>query len=262
MAEALPELAEKDRGEHDRLPGKARDALSTWFHGPCLNAVEFVYDVSSEAFAERLAACPTEPLKLECVADAFFAKVVSHAEILDRVRKISRDLGAELDQNWADCCRRIAGRWDGHLRLCGPNPLGDLSGRVEPLVRDLLNEAVQRERSAGRRPSLSETAGAIGECALSALAVARSPKLAGFVFVLMALGPICAHLAGMVRARSADRKRAASAGVAQLAGRIGAEFEVAMGAQIDALHGWQEGALRRAAESYARDTIGLWEGIV
>jgi hypothetical protein len=66
----------------------------------------------------------------------------------------------------------------------------------------------------------------------------------------------------MVRARSADRKRAASAGVAQLAGRIGAEFEVAMGAQIDALHGWQEGALRRAAESYARDTIGLWEGIV
>lgn len=255
--EARSGLAPKREAELASLPAQARGQIQTWFHGPCLNAAEFAYELCSRSFAEKHSACRSPELKEHCILNAFTRKVVSETEILHRVRVIAEEIGAQLDRNWTTSCQRIASRWDSHLEPYGTSMPNDFVRQIEPAVRRSLLESIQRAKVAGERPALSETAIAIGQCALLALRLRSDPRIAIPVFVVAALGPIIAYVSGQRRHQPAEYQAALSERMALLGGRIGTEFESEVRTRLTQLHGWQEQALHEAAEFKARETIHL-----
>lgn len=111
LRDARPVLIEKAHGELQGLPAEAREDIRTWFHAPCLNAAEFVRFICSHSFAEQLAACETEELKQWSLVNAFVSRVVSEAEILNRVQVIAEEAGAVLDRK-PPSRSPAKGRWD------------------------------------------------------------------------------------------------------------------------------------------------------
>jgi hypothetical protein len=257
IAATRPILTEKAHAELQRLPAKAREEIRTWFHGPCLNSAEFVYEICSHAFAEKLAACHTDELRELCFLNAFVSKVVSETEILNRVGVIAEEIGSELDQNWATCCKQISDQWDLHLRPYRPALPNGFADRMEPLIREALHEAIQRATVAGQKPALSETVGHIGASALLLLQVRTLPGITIPLFALSALQHFFSYLMGQLNNQVGDYQRAISERLARLGNRLGSEFEGEIRAQIGCLQAWQEEALKQTAAAEAQQAVSL-----
>ncbi len=258
LRDARPVLIEKTHGELQGLPADAREDIRKWFYAPCAHAGEFVRFISSHSFAEQLAACETEELKQWSLVNAFVSRVVSDAEILNRVQVIAEEAGAELDRNWADCCAAIATKWDVQMAPYGTSTTDALTTRLEPIIASHIAAAIRQGQAATQRPALSDTVGAIGESALMLLPLMVSlPKVVIPLFVFVAMGSLYRYVMGQLTNRVGDYQGAITARVALLGNRIGAEFETEIRARISALHVWQDSALNEAATGYARETIGI-----
>jgi len=257
MSEALPELTQKEHAELLDLPVKGREEIRTWFHAPCLNSTEFVYEVCSNAFVEKLSACKTDYLKELCFLNAFVGKVVSQTEILNRVQVIAEEIGGKLDRNWATCCQRISAKWDIHVKTHGSTVPVDFTNRMEPFIRTSLDEAVRSATVAGQRPAIGDTIASVGKSALLILPLRGHPAVAIPLFALLALRHLFTFVMGVLNSRVGEYQRAISERLSLLGNRIGSEFEAEIRSRVEALHGWQEAALRKAAESQARDAVSI-----
>ncbi len=258
LRDARPVLIEKAHGELQGLPADAREDIRTWFHVPCRNAADFVRFICSHSFAEHLAACETDELKRWSLVNAFLSRVVSEAEILNRVQIIAEEAGAELDRNWADCCTAIAAKWNVQMAPYGGSITDDLTTRLEPIIASHIAAVIRQGQAATERPALGDTVGAIGESALMLLPLRIGlPNVVIPLFVFAAMGHLYRYVMGQLTNRVGDYQRAITARVALLGNRIGAEFETEIRARISALHVWQESALNEAATGYARETIGI-----
>jgi hypothetical protein len=259
--EAMKELIPKAHQEVLSLPERAQQEISTWFHGPCLNSAEFVYDICSPAFAERLFACDTPQLREECFVNAFNSKVVSSEEILARVRLIAKTVGSELDQDWADACSRISKQWDIHLKPHGTSVATDFAARMEPAIRRSLDETVRQAKTVIPPTNQGESLQTIGEAVLLAMEVVRFPsELVLPMFLILALRPFIGYVADLLTGRTAGQIRQyqgeISGRIATLGDRIGGEFYETIKSQVVALHAWQEKALVQEAGAKAWETIG------
>jgi hypothetical protein len=258
VEDAQVELIDKDHGELLRLPVQAREAIRTWFHAPCLNAAEFVYEVCSPAFSEKLSACATEDLRELCFLNAFVSKVVSEVEILNRIHIIAEEIGSELDRNWAACCQKVGTKWNARIQSQDAGMPADFGERMEPLVRQSLDEAIQRATVAGQRPALGETAGNIGKAALLVLPVVTLPQIAIPLFALLAMRHLFAYVMGQLTHQVGDYQRAISDRLALLGNRIGVEFETEIRTRIAHLHEWQDQAVQATAAIQASEAISLF----
>jgi len=257
VAESLPDLAIKAHRELQQLPIQACEEIRLWFHGPCANSVEFAHDVCSPSFAEKLAACETEELKELSLLNAFLGRVVSETEILARVEVIHREIGRELDRSWMECCEKIAGKWNVQLQPYGATTPTDFVDRVEPLVHQAMNDAVQLASAAGQQPAFSQVLGGIGESAMSLLPIVRLTNIAIPAFALIALRHLFTYVLSHLADRTGDHGRAISDRVALLGYRLGSEFERDITSRIANLHAWQEHTIRSAAQAYASEAVGL-----
>jgi hypothetical protein len=260
VEEAAPVLSRQHAEDLQRLPQSASEQLRIWFHGPCLNAVAFAREISSLPCLERLRACPTRELREQCVLNAFTARVVSTAEILNRVDQTAEAIGAELDRGAAACYRQIAERWDRAVRPYGRALSEDFSVRIEDAVRQTLAEALREARAQGEMPAAGETITEVGKAAIQLLPLAPvAPELAIPVFFLSALGPLMTFVltrAGAAEAQE-DLQAATSAQLALLARDLGAAFESEVRTRIVDFQGWQTAAVAAAADHYAREAVDL-----
>ncbi len=139
----------------------------------------------------------------------------------------------------------------------------NLATSLEPLIRDDLTNTLALAQSAGQRPALQQTIGAVGESALLMLPTARvamASRLFWPLFLLVAVGHIFSYLTGLW---SAGRSRqlirtAVSERMTRLADRIGDEFERALAQSIGQLHTWQYRAVTTAARRQAEQAISLF----
>jgi hypothetical protein len=258
VAAATPELTHKAHTELERLPVKAREEIRDWFHRPCLNSAEFVYDICSHSFAERLAACPTNDLKEMCLLNAFLSKVVSDTEILNRVRVISEEIGNELDLGWAACCENVSNRWGICIKPYGCTVPNDLVKNVEPLIRESLRDAIKLAAVAGQKPAIGETIASIGISAIRIFPILAHLGIALPVFVLLALHPLFTYIMGQINNKIGDYQLAISERIALLGDRVGTEFEAEIRARLADLHQWQEEALQHAAKAQAEHAIPVF----
>jgi hypothetical protein len=193
-----------------------------------------------------------------CLLNAFVSKVVSATEILNRVGIIAEEIGSELDLNWAACCARISNKWDLHIKPYGLATSSDFASRMEPLIRQGLDETLRRASVAGQRPALGNTVDKIGESALMLLTVIDFPKFAIPLFALIALRHLIRYIVSQLNNKIGDYQRAISERLALLANRIGSEFEAEIRRQIANLHTWQEDALRVTADEQAQMAITIF----
>ncbi|MGO8748743.1 MAG: hypothetical protein ACLQNE_22460 [Thermoguttaceae bacterium] len=259
--EAMTELIPKAHQEVLSLPERAQQEISTWFHGPCLNSAEFVYDICSPAFTERLASCDTPHLREQCFVNAFHSKVVSSEEILAQVRLIAKTVGSELDRNWADACSRISKQWDINLKPHGTSVAADFAARMEPAIRQSLDETVRQAKTATPPTNQSDSLLTIGEAVLLGMEVIWFPSgIVSPAFLILALRPFISYVVDLLTGRTAGQIRQyqgeISGRIATLGDRIGGEFYETIKSQVVALHAWQEKALVQEAGAKALETIG------
>lgn len=260
MRDAQQELVPKAHRELQHLPVRARTEIRDWFHGHCLNAAEFAYGVCSPAFGERLSACDGDAARHQCVADMFFARVVSQAEIQERLQVIAQELGNELDFNWHACCETLGERWRIQVAEQGyeRNLPDDLAGRLNPLVKRSLDEAMQTAEGAAP-PGLASVTSGLGTTAVLLMPVAfLAPEVAVPAFLLRALFNLGEYIVRLLSDRVGDLQAAITSRVALLGRRLGSELEAEARASIAALHGWQEDAIRSFASGYAEQAVPVF----
>ncbi len=260
MRDAQQELVPKAHRELQHLPVRARTEIRDWFQGHCLNAAEFAYEVCSPAFGERLSACDGNDARQRCVADMFFARVVSQAEIQERLQVIAQEMGNELDFNWHACCGTLGEKWRIQVAEQGYERSlpDDLSARLDPLVQRSLNEALQTAEGAVP-PGLASVTNGLGTTAVLLMPVAIfAPEVALPAFLTRALFNLGEYIVRLLSDRVGDLQAAITSRVALLGRRLGSELEGEARASIATLHRWQEDAIRTFASGYAEQAVPLF----
>lgn len=259
LNDAQQVMVPREQQELQTLPVRARNEIRDWFHVHCLNAAEFAYEVCSPSFAERLAACATDELKQQCVANAFLARVVSAEEVQERLQVIAQELGNELDTNWRGCCQQLSQRWQMHISGGGYEASlpRDLSARLDHLVQNSLREAVQTA-DGSLAPSFTDAVSSIGTAALLALPVAWVlPELALPAFVVRTLWVLGEYVVRLLSGRVEGIQAEITHRVALLGRRLGSEYEAELRHCIGQLHRWQQDAVRTFTEDYSRTAISI-----
>ena len=134
VSEASPILVAKEHGEITTIPDAASEEMKLWFTGACLNSTQFVDYICSEGFASRLAQFSTAREREMCVENEFFARVVSHSSIYQRIELVARESGAILDRNWQSCCDEIATTWKLKLDANSDNLSNEIQSRLDSLI--------------------------------------------------------------------------------------------------------------------------------
>jgi hypothetical protein len=256
---ANPLLTTKAHDELLNLPVRAREEMRRYFHGVCLNVHDFVAEICSPPFAERLAECTAPAQQQEQVLLAFMRQVVTETQVLNKVQLIAEDISHDLDRNWATCCGELANKWDLSIKEYRTTVTAtELTDRATPLVQNGIRQALARARSATQRPALGEMAGDVGKAALLLLPVAAAAPWIGWpLFAVLALKPVITYFVDQVRDRSRELQWAVSEKLAYLGNQMGAEFENEVRLRIADLHKWQDQAVEKAAQQQAEQLIRL-----
>ncbi len=260
VSDASSILVEKEHNEITTIPNAAAEEMKLWFTGACLNSAQFIEYICSEGFASRLGQFGTQREREMCVESEFFARVLSHSAIYQRVDVIATESGATLDRNWKSCCDQIADKWK--LKL---NPNSDdlgmtIQGRLDRLIAAQLDQAISRSANVADRPSALSSAIGIGRASIVVLPLTRLPLPYNLVaipaFALVALTHFANFAIGLLFQDTSGAKAAISDRLAVLGNRVASEFNSELRARIADLHVWQNNALRETAGEYAREQIG------
>ncbi|MAT50868.1 MAG: hypothetical protein CMK32_06770 [Porticoccaceae bacterium] len=266
VEDAAPILRERTRDEISNLPIMAREEIRAWFHAPSFNAAEFARLVCSSQFAEELANLKGEESKRLHLYALFTSLVLSTVELNDAVSEIAHRVGLELDHSRSATCEELARCWES--RAHAPNESSTAAirdkvmRRIDPLIRREIAISIELSYAGSQRPSISETVESIGESAIGLLRLSNlgppGMVIALPLFAINAFDDVFRFIIDRVTDRSIDYQRAISERVASLGNRIGEQFEVEVRDRIKELHIWQEAAITKAANEYARETVGLF----
>ncbi len=268
---ALPALASNSLKELQTLPVRAREQISRYFHGKCLNVEGFVSRICSNEFAERLGRCLTQDDKEVCFLQEFCAHVAPDSEMVDQVGTIASDIGSELDSGWAGYCAELSAKWKTCIGPYGNDlAMDEVSNRVGQMIRAELARAAHEAVSAYQRPAVGATLGRIGESALLLLPLGvvsvrvggQGATLKGNVllipaFFLSAARHLWDYIAGRLADRRAELQATLSRRLAELGKQASAEFEREVRRRLADLHTWRERSVREAARQLAEERIGF-----
>ena len=262
LEDALPPLSGKSLEELRTLPLRASDEIERHFHGTCLNVEGFVTYVCSSRFGERLGRCRSSEEREACFTEAFCGRVATEVSMLRWVGTVAAEVGAELDTAWSGYCTELSRKWDKHLQgYGGSQGLGELTVRLDGLVRTELDRAIHQAPSANQAPAISTTAAKIGESAVLLLPLVRLGKvglvLGVPVFFLLAASHVWEFVAARLQERSGNYQAAISGRLALLGRRLGAEFEREVRRRVMDLHAWQQQAVRQAAHRLSEERVGF-----
>lgn len=258
---SLPLFAQPETDELQRLPTQARKQLVQWFHAPCCNAAEFVYDLCSAQFQQRLRACPDANARHELVSNLFVSRVVSVVEITEQVETIAVELGNDLDRNWIALRGQLLHNWRLQLPSYQKFDADTLVQRIRPLVDDTvagcIDEACQQTDSllAQRESRIWLGLGA------KALLLIPAAHLSGVVwpwFVLGGLWQFAEWYWESLIAPIADLQAAVTSRVATLARRLGNEFHTEIRTRVADLHHWRQQAVINACDQLALEEHPRW----
>lgn len=252
-----PILTQKALSELRELPEKAREEIRTWFHAPCLNAIEFARVVSSEGFRQKVARCSSRDQEAVLFLSEFLTHVASESEILNRVTLIAQEIGDELDLNWEACCRELSQEWNLQIRSYGSTLPPDFAARLEPTIRAGLEESLQAAKVAGQRPALTETTQKIGQSAILMLPLAPISGLVIPLFMLVAVSHLYDYYAGLQNSSAEHLRKAITSRLSLLGNRIGSEFESEVRTAIGRLHEWQQRTVTAASIRYAEESTAV-----
>ena len=261
VAEAAPILVAKEHGEIATIPNAASDEMRLWFTGACLNSAQFVDYICTEGFAARLRQFSTVREREMCVENEFFARVVSHSSIYQRIELVAQESGAILDRNWQSCCDEIASKWKLKLDANRDDLSSGIQSRLDSLISIQLDEAISQSANVADRPSAVSSAIGVGKASLMILPMLRLPPPYNLVvipaFALAAITHFANYVIGVLFQDSTGAKVAISDRVALLGNRVASEFNAELKARIADLHLWQNEALRKTAGEYAHANIGI-----
>jgi hypothetical protein len=178
IEQSQPVLTNKALSELRTLPARGREAIRTWFHGPCLNAANFASRITSEDFRAQLARCTTEEQQDHLFLVTFLSTVTTEDAIRNRIEVIAEEIGGDLDRNWEQCCREIATSWGIQIRSYGEISPAALAASFTPPIRAAMDESIGSARAMGQHPTFVDTVGDIGETAILLLPMTTIPKLA------------------------------------------------------------------------------------
>jgi hypothetical protein len=135
----------------------------------------------------------------------------------------------------------------------------NLVTRLEPKIRQHLEEAIDTAEAIGPRPALLKTFDSIGMAAILLLPLVVVEGLALPAFLYVAFRDLCDWALGQVHDFTADHQRAISDQLSKLANQVASAFYGDVKTQVAELHRWQEQALRDSARSVAAESISwLW----
>lgn len=261
VGEASPILVAKEHSELTSIPSAASEEMKLWFTGACLNSAQFVDYICSEGFASRLQQFATTRERKMCVENEFFARVVSHSSIYQRIELVAQESGAILDRNWQSCCDEIATKWKLKLNANSNDLSSEIQSRLDLLISGQLDDAISHSANAADRPSALSSAIGVGKASLMALPLLRLPPPYNLIaipaFALAAITHFANYVIGWLFQDSTGAKTAISDRLALLGNRVASEFNSELKVRIADLHSWQNDALRTTAEEYAHANIGI-----
>lgn len=255
---AIPSLIGTHNRESEQLPRETRDEIRRWFHGKCLNAASFVRELDTGQSLAVLTHIRGENARFEYLYERFVLRIVSHAEIMNRIETIQAEAGDLIDLNWSSCCSEISRNWGSEIRRHDPDfSLGDVSSRLDPVIRQRLEATVRGLGSAGigENPT-RKLLDSLGRTAMLMLVpMTRFPQVAIPTFLLLGLVQIFDFIYEKASDPVVGYQAELSARIAHLGQRIGDEFETAIKNQLAEIHAFQDFAVTRQATSYARDAV-------
>lgn len=259
LGSAHPVLSALEQRERGQVPRDAQESIRLFFHGACLDTAEFVDEICSVSFVERLHRSTTAEEQQESIAAVFHRTIVMPEEVVFRVNQIADDVGHEMDQNWKTCCEEVAQGWKTDAAQFGKSPsAGILVQHTEGLMREQLAEAIGTASRIAAKPAISEIAASIGQEALRALPIVRLNRSLGtFVFVVRALWNVGPRLIELLQHRPGDYQRQISTQLAQLGNRLGLEYSGAVKARVAALHDWRQQAVAMYVDEHVKASIPL-----
>jgi hypothetical protein len=252
--DALPLLAPSEARELDLLPGRARQRLATWFHAPCLNAAEFVYDLCSSDFQRQLRHCSDEQARHELVSNLFVARVVSIVEMTAQVEMIAEELGHDLDRNWISLRSELLGRWRFNLSASQELGLDELVQRVEPLLEGTVEECIDTASVQATSLLAQRSSQQLQSLGTKALLLIPAVYFSGAVwpwFVVGVLWQFADWYWESINHRIADLQGAVTDRVARLGRQVANAFYTEVRARVAALHHWRREAVMRACRELA-----------
>ncbi len=260
VADASSILVDREHNEIASIPNAASDEMKLWFTGACLNSAQFIDYICTEGFASRLGQFGTQREREMCVENEFFARVLSHSAIYQRVDLIVGESGSTLDRNWKSCCDEIAEKWKLKLNPHSQDLGTAIQTRLDGLVSAELDQAIARSANVADRPSALSSAIGIGKASLLILPLAEYPpfnKLVIPAFALVAITHFANYAIGVLFQDSSGAKAAISDRLALLGNRVASEFNSELRTRIVDLHAWQNEALRNTAGEYAHEAIDI-----
>lgn len=261
VGEASPILVAKEHAEITSIPENASKEMKLWFTGACLNSAQFVDHICSEGFASRLGQFPNPRDREMCVENEFFARVVSHSSIYQRIELVANESGAILDRNWQSCCDDIANKWKIKLNANSGDLSGDIQSRLDRMISAQLDHVISQSANVADRPSAISSAMGVGKASLMVLPLLRLPPPYTLVaipaFALAAITHFANYVVGLLFQNSQAAKIAISDRIALLGNRVASEFNTELKSRIADLHAWQNEALRTTAGEFARANIGI-----
>ena len=262
LEEALPPLSSNAFKELQTLPLRASEEIQRHFHGACLNVEGFVTHVCSSGFGARLRGCPSSEEREACFLEAFCGRVAPEITMLRWVESIAAEVGAELDVAWEGYCTELSRKWNKHLRGYGRSlGMGELTVRLDGLVRTELGQAIHQASAANQAPAISTTVTKIGESAVLLLPLVRLGKVGLVigvpVFFLHAVSHVWEFVEARLEQRSGNYQAAISSHLALMGRRVGTEFEREVRRRLSDLHVWQQQAVRQTADRLAEERVGF-----
>lgn len=260
VSDASTILVAKEHDEILQLPPSASEEMKLWFTGACLNSVQFIDYICTEGFATKISQFATTREKEMAVENEFFARVLSHSAIHQRVDLIASETGAILDRNWASACGEIAKSWNLKLNASTTGMGSDLQARLDLVIDRDLKTAIQNSTNSAIRPTMTNTLIGIGASSIMLLPLATMPPPYDAVvipaFALIAITHFANYAIGLLFQDTKAAKIAISDRLALLGNRVAQEFESELKVRIADLHSWQNSSLRQTAREYANETIG------
>lgn len=262
VTEASPLLVAKEHSEITAIPNAASEEMKLWFTGACLNSAQFIDYICSEGFASRLGQFTSPREREMCVENEFFARVVSHSSIYQRIEVVAQESGAILDRNWQSCCDEIASKWKLKLNAKSDNLSKDIQSRLDSFISIQLDDTISQSANVADRPSAISSAIGVGKASLMVLPLLRLPPPYNLVaipaFALAAITHFANYVVGLLFQDLSAAKIAISDRIALLGNRVASEFNTELKARIADLHTWQNKALRTTAGEYAHANIRIF----
>jgi hypothetical protein len=264
MDNARPVLDKFALEEQDRVPPHANAEMKRFFDGIILNCEGFLGEISQPEFRKKLSKIRTTEERHRQLLAVYYRRVEDAAKIADCVKSVAREIGTKLDQDWNDCRKEIAVRWEQRINQGkGPRFDADEFGeQVASTLRLEVEQAVHRSRRVTDEPAWRGAIRSLGAEALLAgdeitLDIGGA-KLRLPEWVAKASRETFGKVLDFLGDPHWDCQKTITARLAWLGNETAAAFEKEIRRRLNDLHFWREEAIRLAGEQYAAERIGFF----